>query len=34
MLRVLLIMVVVGFCAAVLAWWLLRPHGETRTDDE
>jgi hypothetical protein len=27
MLKFLVIAVVVGFCAALLAWWLLRPGG-------
>ena len=29
MLKFLVIAVVVGFCAALLAWWLLRPSGRT-----
>ena len=32
MLTFLVIAVVVGFCAALLAWWLLRPDGHTRSD--
>jgi len=32
MLTFLVIAVVVGFCAALLAWWLLRPHGRTGSD--
>jgi hypothetical protein len=34
MLKFLVIAVVVGFCAALLAWWLLRPHGRTGSDDK
>jgi hypothetical protein len=33
MLKFLVIAVVLGFCAALLAWWLLRPHGGTGSDD-
>jgi len=33
MLTFLVIAVVVGLFAALLAWWLLRPRGGTRSDD-
>jgi len=33
MLQFLVIAVVVGLLAALLAWWLLRPGGRTGTDD-
>jgi len=32
MLMFLVIAVVVGFCAVLLAWWLLRPQGRTGSD--
>ena len=32
MLKFLVIAVVVGFLAALLAWWLLRPRAGTRSD--
>ena len=34
MLKFLVIAVVVGFCAALLAWWLLRPRGRTGSDGD
>jgi hypothetical protein len=34
MIKLLVIVVVLGFVAAVIAWWLLRPHGDTGADDE
>jgi hypothetical protein len=34
MIKILLIVVVLGFGAAVIAWWLLRPHGDTGADAE
>ncbi len=32
MLKFLVIAVVVGFCAALLAWWLLRPGDRAGSD--
>ena len=32
MLKFLVIAVVVGFCAALVAWWLLRPGDRTGSD--
>jgi hypothetical protein len=32
-LKILLIMVVLGFGAAVIAWWLLRPHDRAGSDE-
>jgi hypothetical protein len=34
MIMLLLIVVALGFCAAVIAWWLLRPHGGTGPADD
>jgi hypothetical protein len=34
MIKLLLIMVAVGFVGAVIAWWLLRPRHPTVADDE
>jgi hypothetical protein len=34
MIKILLIVVALGFVGAVIAWSLLRPRGGTRTDDE
>ena len=33
MLMILLIVVVLGFAGAVIAWWLLRPHDGTGSDE-
>jgi H+/Cl- antiporter ClcA len=34
LLKFLVIAVVVGLFGALLAWWLLRPHGDTEPDQD